>query len=30
MAEVFKNLVMAGGLVYIVAYGPGGFSIDKA
>jgi putative oxidoreductase len=30
MAEVFKNLVMAGGLVYIVAYGPGAISIDKA
>jgi len=28
IAEVFKNLVMAGGLVYIVAYGAGGLSID--
>jgi putative oxidoreductase len=28
LAEVFKNLVMAGGLVYIVAYGAGSMSID--
>lgn len=28
MAELFKNLVMAGGLVYIVAFGAGGMSID--
>jgi putative oxidoreductase len=30
MVELFKNLVMAGGLVYIVAFGAGGMSIDKA
>lgn len=28
LAELFKNLVMAGGLIYIVAYGAGGMSID--
>lgn len=28
LAELFKNLVMAGGLIYIVAFGAGGLSID--
>lgn len=30
MSDLYKNLVMAGGLLYIVAYGAGGMSIDKA
>jgi putative oxidoreductase len=30
MVNFYKNLVMAGGFLYIVAYGPGGLSIDKA
>jgi putative oxidoreductase len=28
MVNFYKNLVMAGGFLYIVAYGPGGLSID--
>jgi len=28
MAELFKNLIMAGGLLYIVAYGAGNVSVD--
>jgi putative oxidoreductase len=30
MIHFYKNLVMAGGFLYVVAYGPGGISIDKA
>jgi len=29
MIHFYKNLVMAGGFLYVVAYGPGGISIDK-
>ena len=28
MIHFYKNLVMAGGFLYVVAYGPGGISID--
>ncbi len=28
MINFYKNLVMAGGFLYVVAYGPGGLSID--
>lgn len=30
MINFYKNLVMAGGFLYVVAYGPGSISIDKA
>ncbi len=29
MVNFYKNLVMAGGFLYVVAYGPGRLSIDK-
>ncbi len=29
MIMFYKNLVMAGGFIYVVAYGPGGISIDR-
>lgn len=29
MIHFYKNLVMAGGFLYVVAYGPGRISIDK-
>jgi len=29
MIHFYKNLVMAGGFVYVVAYGAGGMSIDR-
>ena len=28
MINFYKNLVMAGGFLYVVAYGAGGMSID--
>jgi putative oxidoreductase len=30
MIHFYKNLAMTGGLLYIIAYGPGGLSLDKA
>ena len=30
MTHFYKNLVMAGGFFYVMAYGAGGMSIDKA
>jgi len=30
MVNFYKNLVMAGGFLYVVAYGAGGISIDSA
>jgi putative oxidoreductase len=30
MINFYKNLVMAGGFLYVVAYGPGGLSVDHA
>ena len=30
MINFYKNLVMAGGFLYVVAYGPGGISVDHA
>lgn len=30
MINFYKNLVMAGGFLYVVAYGPGGISVDRA
>ena len=30
MMNFYKNLVMAGGFLYVIAYGPGAFSFDKA
>jgi putative oxidoreductase len=30
MVNFYKNLVMAGGFLYVVAYGPGGISVDHA
>ena len=30
MINFYKNLVMAGGFLYVVAYGPGGLSVDRA
>ncbi|MGO9700113.1 MAG: DoxX family protein [Xanthobacteraceae bacterium] len=29
MIMFYKNLVMAGGFIYVVAYGPGGISMDR-
>jgi putative oxidoreductase len=29
MTHFYKNLVMAGGLLYVVAFGPGAFAFDK-
>lgn len=29
MIHFYKNLVMAGGFLYVVSFGPGGMSIDK-
>jgi putative oxidoreductase len=29
MMNFYKNLVMAGGLLYVIAYGPGALSFDK-
>jgi putative oxidoreductase len=29
MIHFYKNLVMTGGFLYVVAFGPGGFSIDR-
>jgi putative oxidoreductase len=29
MTNFYKNLVMAGGLLYVIAYGPGAMSLDK-
>jgi putative oxidoreductase len=29
MIHFYKNLVMAGGFLYVVSFGPGGLSIDK-
>jgi len=29
MINFYKNLVMAGGLLYVVAYGAGGISVDR-
>ena len=30
MINFYKNLVMAGGFLYVVAYGAGGISVDHA
>jgi putative oxidoreductase len=30
MVNFYKNLVMAGGFLFVVAYGPGGLSVDHA
>jgi uncharacterized membrane protein YphA (DoxX/SURF4 family) len=30
MINFYKNLVMAGGFLYVAAYGPGGLSVDHA
>jgi putative oxidoreductase len=30
MTNFYKNLVMAGGLLYVIAYGPGALAFDKA
>jgi putative oxidoreductase len=30
MINFYKNLVMAGGFLYVAAYGPGGISVDHA
>jgi putative oxidoreductase len=30
MMLFYKNLVMAGGLLYVIAYGPGAFAFDKS
>jgi putative oxidoreductase len=30
MFNFYKNLAMAGGLVYVMAFGPGGISVDEA
>jgi len=29
MIHFYKNLVMAGGFLYVISFGPGGMSIDK-
>jgi putative oxidoreductase len=29
MIHFYKNLVMTGGFLYVIAFGPGGFSLDK-
>ena len=29
MTHFYKNLVMAGGFLYVIAYGPGSLSIDR-
>jgi putative oxidoreductase len=30
MTHFYKNLVMAGGFLYVIAYGPGAMSFDKS
>ena len=30
MINFYKNLVMAGGFLYVAVYGPGGISVDHA
>ena len=30
MMHFYKNLVMAGGLFYVIAFGPGAFAFDKS
>jgi putative oxidoreductase len=30
MMNFYKNLVMAGGFLYVIAYGPGAFALDDA
>ena len=30
MMYFYKNLVMAGGLLYVIAFGPGAFALDKS
>jgi len=30
MFHFYKNLTMAGGLIYVMVFGPGGVSVDKA
>jgi putative oxidoreductase len=30
MMHFYKNLVMAGGLLYVIAFGPGAFALDKS
>ena len=30
ITEVLKNLTMAGGFLYVIAYGPGSLSVDKS
>ncbi len=30
MMNFYKNLVMAGGLLYVIAFGPGAFAFDKS
>ena len=29
MTNFYKNLVMAGGFLYVIAYGPGAFALDR-
>ena len=29
MTHFYKNLVMAGGFLYVIAYGPGAFALDN-
>jgi len=30
MMNFYKNLVMAGGLLYVIAFGPGAMSLDRS
>src|SRR5215467_901847 len=30
MTHFYKNLVMAGGLLYVIAFGPGAFALDRS
>jgi uncharacterized membrane protein YphA (DoxX/SURF4 family) len=30
MMHFYKNLVMTGGLLYVIAFGPGAFALDKS
>jgi putative oxidoreductase len=29
MIHFYKNLVMTGGFLYVIAFGPGGLSLDR-
>jgi uncharacterized membrane protein YphA (DoxX/SURF4 family) len=30
MMHFYKNLVMAGGFLYVIAFGPGAYAFDKS